>query len=1266
MYDPVSAICQDVRNKNFDSAIQHYSIFFHKLLTALFNDSLLKNKAGQTLIEIINGNTNFHSAIVHFLYFLKYNDKKYITTRNCKDAIQKQDSVDALIECESINKPYIYLPPNFNIYLSKSLDVATNDLRQALGNSEDTVSEDFLFKYSQLFANVLNGYSQCSFLSVHTENIIWLQELHLIALLYRYFHLAYQKREQERKWKNIAARDEIFALQTDYETKYENLQREAMNSVRQSHNNYDVLLEELRKVRDRLTHEQSTNAELNAKLMEKMGNTTIVELSKTVEALQKDIQTSNENTQQQTMIMNNQLEEEKKCCEEKRRELADLALRYENLQDAYDAMTDDVQKLEDEKMKREADAVSVEQLLNEATRLESECNDLRQKEGELEETKKALESCHEALDKAKKDIDEENKKRTECEKEKREEIRTLRDQIERSGTDFAAKEQRSNEEIRRLTADRDELKSKNDELATKVQQLEDDNADLQSDNNTIKRKLDTTKSELGKCHDDLKAKDEEYEKECDKLMSDKSTTNHDLEKAKCELEACRNDLKAKIDELENQLRTNDATAQECLERAERNLATCHEELRARDAELEQTKKRLNECLGKCAESFQEWEAAKEGWLQYKSHCEEIERKLKEKEDRLRECERNLKIKDSEVTNQRSRFDSSRDKKDEELRAVREKLKGQTSEINEMKRKERDLRAEIEDLEAAKSRDLTEKEIELESRHRQQLMTKEKQHETEQDSLRRKVLELETSSKNEAVKYRANAMGLEEKVRDLERKLSNTTLSLGDKERERAKMESVCENLRSNNSKEVSKLKKTINDYETILSTRKRELRDASKNNEKLKEAIKKLTRDSRQRKERERFLNAKISKQDGMLNTAKKNYGTLARQFNKLRTLLKETVKNERLRQDGTEKRHRDNDDGSRRTPVVRKIKREKVDRRVVGATALVVEKDGTEKRRHDNDDGSRRTPVLRKIKVEKVDHEDSNYGRKRDPKTEVIEKPSRLRDTKRGSEKEMFVSSPSNERDAAEQVGAEKASRLESIKREEEASPSPQLLKLDADSEKTSRLESITKQESSPSPQLLNLEAGAEKASLFDSTQKEEASHLSSSPPPVSGKIEAGSEKPSRLESAKKKREASPLSLPPPITESMGKKDVNKRKSEVESEKSKQTKEKKTEEAPLQHHLLLELPVLSRENESECAEKYNIAKEKNPKSLDFADVDKTLETIASLPEPLNLTTNSDYKSKDEDEFTSGSASYQTGAARKRKRDSKLPNPKRIKIEETL
>ena len=241
MYDPVSAICREVKNNNFDSAIQQYSIFFHKLLAALFHENQSANAVKQVLLEIINGDTNYHSVIVHFFYFMKYSDKKYVTTQNCKKLIRNESNVKGLLECQKNNAPYIFLPPNFNVYLSHSLNVAITDLHGALGDNNATLSEEFLFNYSQLFANVLNGYSQCC-LNMHTENIIWLQELHLIALLYRYFHLSYQKSTQERNWKDITMQTQIFNLQNDYKNTYEKLQSDALNSIQKSQDEYNYLL----------------------------------------------------------------------------------------------------------------------------------------------------------------------------------------------------------------------------------------------------------------------------------------------------------------------------------------------------------------------------------------------------------------------------------------------------------------------------------------------------------------------------------------------------------------------------------------------------------------------------------------------------------------------------------------------------------------------------------------------------------------------------------------------------------------------------------------------------------------------------------------------------------------------------------------------------------------------------------------------------------------------------------------------------------------
>ena len=266
MYDPVSAICHEVRNNNFDSAIQQYSIFFQKLLAALFHENRNGKAIGQVLLEIINGDTNYHSVIVHFLYFMKSNDKKYVTTQDCKNRIRKEKKVEGLLECQKNNAPYIFLPPNFNVYLSHSLNVAITDLHGALGNNNASLSEDFLYNYSQLFANALNGYSQCS-LNMHTENTIWLQELHLIALLYRYFHLSYQKSKQERNWKDIKMQTQIFELQNDYKNTYEKLQSDALNSIQKSQTEYNYLLNALKELQNKLNEEQISKFQLQSQLL---------------------------------------------------------------------------------------------------------------------------------------------------------------------------------------------------------------------------------------------------------------------------------------------------------------------------------------------------------------------------------------------------------------------------------------------------------------------------------------------------------------------------------------------------------------------------------------------------------------------------------------------------------------------------------------------------------------------------------------------------------------------------------------------------------------------------------------------------------------------------------------------------------------------------------------------------------------------------------------------------------------------------------------
>ena len=239
MDNTVSSVCHEIHNQNYEMAIQHYSLFFQKLIAAIFRENRT-----QTVIlkDIINSHTTFHSAIVHFLYFMKYNHQHshYKSTRACLESINKCETTTALIKCSEGLYPYIYLPPNFNAFLSKALGIVTTELQSVMSTiNQKVIGDDFFSNNSKLFTNILNGYTQCNGNLIETA--LWYQQLKTITLLCTFFNFSLTQKQHEINEKAFEASQMFVNLQSTYKDKYETMIQGALQSFDSINRNFDAL-----------------------------------------------------------------------------------------------------------------------------------------------------------------------------------------------------------------------------------------------------------------------------------------------------------------------------------------------------------------------------------------------------------------------------------------------------------------------------------------------------------------------------------------------------------------------------------------------------------------------------------------------------------------------------------------------------------------------------------------------------------------------------------------------------------------------------------------------------------------------------------------------------------------------------------------------------------------------------------------------------------------------------------------------------------------
>ena len=534
MNDPIASICEGVKRKNFDFALQQYSIFFQRLLTALFHEIEIAEDRGVNVVleNIINDDTNFHSAIVHFLYYMKYNDKTYITTKNCKLEIEEKENISDLLECENKFRQYIFLPPNFNIYLSHSLGVAISDLHNALQNNI-ILSEDILCKYSQLFANILNGYAKCS-LNINTENIIWFRELKLIALLYRYFYLSYHKQEQERNWKDINIQNEIYNLQKEYRENYEKLRNDAISSLKRYQSDYDILLKSLNDTQNKLVNEQREKLLLNEQINENLQSANLTDLMQAIKNVKdiqdgltignaeeknlliedlkkKNIEIRNEleNNNEYIQELRNELENNKKYIqdlqlkhnkelENKNVYINELELKYENINKGLENKIEELQLKYNNEL--ENNNKYIQDLEQKYKKTMSEINEkLIRENAKVEKYEKELNECRDAL---KQSSDELNEYMNKLMAEKESELKKYKDSSsdnERKLRECKDELGQKNEQFNELTAIyKDELFKKETDFETQISKKDTEIKALEWDIKSRNFQDITSKREISK------------------------------------------------------------------------------------------------------------------------------------------------------------------------------------------------------------------------------------------------------------------------------------------------------------------------------------------------------------------------------------------------------------------------------------------------------------------------------------------------------------------------------------------------------------------------------------------------------------------------------------------------------------------------------------------------------------------------------------------------------------------------------------------------
>ena len=124
---------------------------------------------------------------------------------------------------------------------------------------------------------------------MNIENIIWFQELKLIALLYRYFYLSYHKQTQERNWKDIAIKNQIYDIQKEYNKNYEQLRNDAISSMERSRNDYNILLKSLQDTQNKLADERKEKTQLNAQINENLQTTNLLDLKNAIHSVNDQV-----------------------------------------------------------------------------------------------------------------------------------------------------------------------------------------------------------------------------------------------------------------------------------------------------------------------------------------------------------------------------------------------------------------------------------------------------------------------------------------------------------------------------------------------------------------------------------------------------------------------------------------------------------------------------------------------------------------------------------------------------------------------------------------------------------------------------------------------------------------------------------------------------------------------------------------------------------------------------------------------------------------
>ena len=195
--DPIFTIVEAIKQKNVIKAMQSYS----QMMQRIINSILIVNQnnvSSQIISDIINRETNCHSIIINtFSYLLRksvYSDNhKIITSSKLLVNISNSYTVHDFLELTKT--PSLYLPPNFDTFLSRVLSVSLNDVQVI---SAEPLNESNFYNYvtrngekfstlGVIYGNIINGYVNINN-NYYNSNSIWFQQLQLVSSLYRYIH----------------------------------------------------------------------------------------------------------------------------------------------------------------------------------------------------------------------------------------------------------------------------------------------------------------------------------------------------------------------------------------------------------------------------------------------------------------------------------------------------------------------------------------------------------------------------------------------------------------------------------------------------------------------------------------------------------------------------------------------------------------------------------------------------------------------------------------------------------------------------------------------------------------------------------------------------------------------------------------------------------------------------------------------------------------------------------------------------------------------